>query len=141
METDMIPSRTAAALALFLAGAASAADLTVQVDDVKSAQGTIMVAVYDSADSFLKKPTRSARVAATAGTMSVLIKDLPAGEYGIALFHDANGNGKMDSNLMGIPSEDHAFSNNALGHMGPPKFEQVKFSLPANGTTATISLR
>ena len=34
-----------------------------------------------------------------------------------------------------------AFSNNARGTMGPPSFEQVKFSLPAAGATATISLR
>jgi uncharacterized protein (DUF2141 family) len=141
LETHMKPIRSAAVLALFLAGAAGAADLTVRVEDVKSAQGNIMVALYDSADSFLKRPAKATRVAAAAGTVSVVIKDLPAGEYGIALFHDANGNGKMDSNLMGIPSEDHAFSNNARGTMGPPKFEQVKFSLPGDGATATISLR
>lgn len=131
---------TAAALALF-ASSANAADLTVRVEDVRSAQGSIMVAVYDSADGFLKRPARAARAAAAAGVVDLVIKDLPAGEYGIALFHDANGNGKMDSNPMGIPSEDHAFSNNARGTMGPPKFEQVKFSLPAGGATATVSLR
>lgn len=136
----MKPILTAAVLALFVTGA-SAADLTVRVEDVRSAQGSIMVAVYDSADGFLKRPAKAARAAAAAGVVDVVIKDLPAGEYGIALFHDANGNGKMDSNPMGIPSEDHAFSNNARGNMGPPKFEQVKFSLPAGGATATVSLR
>lgn len=133
--------RIAAALALFVGGAATAADLTVRVEDVKSAQGNIMVAVYDSANNFLKRPAKATRVAAAAGVVDLVIKDLPAGEYGIALFHDANGNGKMDSNPMGIPVEDHAFSNNALGNMGPPTFEQVKFSMPAGGATATISLR
>lgn len=136
----MKPILTAAALALF-ASSANAADLTVRVEDVKSAQGSIMVAVYDSADGFLKRPAKAARAAAAAGVVDVVIKDLPAGEYGIALFHDANGNGKMDSNPMGIPSEDHAFSNNARGTMGPPKFEQVKFPLPAGGATAIVSLR
>jgi uncharacterized protein (DUF2141 family) len=42
---------------------------------------------------------------------------------------------------MGIPVEEHAFSNNALGNMGPPTFEQVKFTVPVAGATATISLR
>lgn len=134
--------RTAACLALaFLSCAAGAADLTVRVTDVKSGEGNIMVAVYDSADGFLRRPLQSARVAAAAGSVDLLIKDLPAGDYGIALFHDANSNGKMDANMMGIPLEDHAFSNNARGTMGPPSFEQVKLRLPAAGATATISLR
>jgi len=139
----MNPIRTACLAFCLFAGAANAAaaDLTIRVTDVKSSQGKLMVAVYDSADRFLRRPLQTARVAAAAGTVDVVIKDLPAGGYGIALFHDANDNGKMDSNAMGIPLEDHAFSNNALGNMGPPSFEQVKFALPADGATATISLR
>lgn len=138
----MHPIRSAASLALtlFAIGAAHAADLSVRVEDAKSAQGTILIAVYD-AGSFLKKPVKTAYVAASTQPVTVQIKDLPEGEYGVALFHDANGNNKMDMNAMGIPAEDHAFSNNALGNMGPPSFEQVKFSLPAAGATAVISLR
>ena len=138
----MHPIRTAAAIAaLFTCAAAGAADLTVRVQDVASAQGAILVAVYDSAGNYLKRPAKTGRAPALAGTVDVLIKDLPAGEYGLALFHDANGNGQMDRNLIGIPSEDHAFSNNARGNMGPPTFEQGKFSVPAGGATATVSLR
>lgn len=138
----MKPILTAATIATLSAcGAAGAADLTVRVADVQSAQGSIMVAVYDSAANFLVRPARAARVPAAAGTVDLVIKDLPAGEYGIALFHDTNSNGKMDRNAMGIPSEEHAFSNNARGTMGPPSFEQVKFSLPASGAAAAISLR
>lgn len=138
----MTPIRTAACLALFLISAAvQAGDLAIRVDDVKSSEGTIMVALFDSADTFLKRPAKVARVPASTGTVDVLIKDVPAGEFGFSLFHDANGNGKMDRNLVGIPTEDYAFSNNALGKMGPPSFEQVKFAIPATGTATTISLR
>jgi uncharacterized protein (DUF2141 family) len=70
-----------------------------------------------------------------------VIQDVPAGDYGIALYHDANGNGKMDRNAMGLPAEDYAFSNNALGNMGPPSFEQARFPVPQAGTTVTVSLR
>lgn len=136
----MNPIRTACLLLALLAGTAGAADLTVRVEDARSADGNIMIAVYD-AGSFLKKPVKTASVAASTQAVTVRIADLPEGEYGIALFHDANGNGKMDSNAMGIPVEDHAFSNNARGNMGPPRFEQVKISLPAAGAAATISLR
>lgn len=139
----MKPIRTATlALALaFSCAAAQAGDLAIRIDDVKSSEGSIMVAVYDSADSFLKRPVKAARMPASAGAVEVLIKDLAPGQYGFALFHDANGNGKLDRNAMGIPAEDHAFSNNALGHMGPPSFEQTSFAVAPSGASATVSLR
>lgn len=138
----MKPQRLAPCLALALfAASAQAGDLSITVDGVKSSQGQIMVALYDSADGFLKRTVKTGAAPAANGSTKLTIKDVPAGEYGFALFHDANGNGKMDKNMMGIPSEDYAFSNNALGNMGPPSFEQARFSVPAAGAATTVSLR
>lgn len=129
-----------AAIALLSTQLCSAADLTVQIDDVKSTEGMLMVALYD-AKSFLKKPVKAARAAAVAGGTTVVFKDLPEGEYAFALFHDANGNGRMDKNPIGIPTEDYAFSNNALGTMGPPSFESARFAVTAAGSTTRVSLK
>jgi uncharacterized protein (DUF2141 family) len=38
-------------------------------------------------------------------------------------------------------TEGHGFSNNAIGNMGPPSFEQARFTLPAGGATVRVSLR
>ncbi|MDQ1920286.1 DUF2141 domain-containing protein [Massilia pseudoviolaceinigra] len=127
--------------ALLTASLASAADLTIRIDDVRSDDGTVMVALYDSAGSFLKKPVGGAGGKAVKGSTTVTIKDLPAGHYAYAIYHDANANGKMDANMMGIPTEDFAFSNNALGKMGPPKFGDAMFTLPAAGLSAAVSLK
>lgn len=128
----------ACALSLNLA---CAADLTVHIDDIKSADGTIMIAVYNSEGSFLKQPAKAnGAPAATAGSV-VVFKDLPEGEYAFAAYHDANGNGKMDKNILGIPTEDYAFSNNAMGKMGPPSFEKAKIALPAAGATVRVSFK
>ncbi len=127
----------AALLAMNLAGAA---DLTIQVDDVK-AGGTVMVALYNSEGSFLKAPAKATGAPASPGGTVLVIKDLPEGEYAFAIFHDANTNGKMDKNLLGIPTEDYAFSNNALGKMGPPSYASAKFALPAAGATLRVSLK
>lgn len=120
---------------------AGAADLTIRIDDVRSADGTVQVAVYDSAGTFLKKAAGAAGEKAVKGSTSVTVRDLAAGDYAYAIFHDANGNGKMDANMMGIPTEDFAFSNNALGKMGPPRFDEARFTLPAAGLNATVSLK
>lgn len=129
------------ACTLLSAALAGAADLTVRIDDVRSADGTLELALYDSAGSFLKKSVSATGQKAVKGTTTIVIKDVPAGDYAYAIFHDANGNGKMDANMMGIPTEDFAFSNNALGRMGPPKFGDARFTLPAAGLNATVSLK
>lgn len=120
---------------------AGAAELTIAVDGVASAEGQLMVALYNNADAFRGKPMRALSVPATSGAMQLLIKDLPAGDYAFAIYHDANGNGKLDRNPLGMPSEDYAFSNNAAGKRGPPEFEQARFSLPAGGATNAVNLR
>lgn len=125
---------------LCAAALASAADLTIEVSDVKSADGAVLVALY-TADGFLTKPVTGTSAPATAGGMTLVLKDVPEGDYAFALFHDANGNGKMDRNMMGMPVEDYAFSNNALGKMGPPSYDSARIAVPAAGATVRVSLK
>lgn len=136
-----LPATAFCAFALLGASLASAASLTIRIDDVRSADGTLEVAVYNSAGAFLKKSVAATGAKAVQGSTTVTVNDLPAGDYAYAIFHDANGNGKMDTNMMGIPTEDYAFSNNAFGKMGPPKFDAAKLTLPAAGLNATVSLK
>ncbi len=134
--------KTAAGAAAFLAmQLAGAADLTIVIDDVKLAQGNVMVAVFNSEGNFLKAPAKTGGAPAAAAGNTVVIKDLPEGEYSFSVYHDANGNGKLDKNLLGIPTEDYAFSNNAVGKMGPPSYASAKFALPAAGASMRVSLK
>lgn len=124
-----------------MTASASAADLTIAVEGVANADGQLMVALYNSADAFPGKPFRVASAQASAGTVRVEIKDMPQGDYAFALYHDANGNGKLDRNVVGMPVEDYAFSNNALGKRGAPGFADARFQLPAAGAAVSVSLR
>ncbi|NYE60169.1 uncharacterized protein (DUF2141 family) [Duganella sp. 1224] len=130
-------------LALLFASTAPVfgADLTIRIDGVASADGDIKIALYNSADSFLSKPVRGLQAPAHAGTVEVKVADLAPGDYAFAVYHDANGNGKMDRNMVGMPTEDYAFSNNAAGKRGAPRFEDARIALPADGATATVNLR
>lgn len=128
-------------LCLSATGLAAAADLAVHISDVRTADGKVMVAVYGSAADFLKTPVLAAHTAADPAGKTIVLKDLPAGEYALAVYHDANGNGKMDKNMMGIPTEDYAFSNNAIGKFGPPAFDSAKITLAAAGSSTRISLK
>ena len=66
--------------------------------------------------------------------------DLPEGTYAIALFIDANENLKIDKNFLGIPKEQYGFSNNAMGKLSGPSFQQAKFQVKGK-TVQSIKLK
>ena len=133
--------RSAIFLLAAIAPLAHAADLTIRVDNVRSVGGQLMVALYDGAATFLKQPARSQGVPAEAGSTTVVFRDLAPGRYAITVYHDANGNGKMDSNMMGTPVEAYAFGNDAQGRMGPPSFDDAALAVPAAGLATHVTLR
>jgi uncharacterized protein (DUF2141 family) len=118
-----------------------AADLTIRIDGVSGAEGEIKLALFNSADTFLARPLRSLAAPAHDGTVQLVVADLPAGDYAFAVYHDANNNGKMDRNAMGMPTEDYAFSNDAAGKRGAPRYDDARIALPASGATTTVNLR
>ena len=123
------------------AAQARAADLMIRIDNVESNEGQVMVALYDGAADWMKRPLQTAAVETVAGTTTVQFKDLAPGVYAFAVYHDANGNGRLDRNRMGMPVEMSTFSNDAQGFMGPAPFEAAKFALPDAGRSLTVNLR
>ena len=59
----------------------------------------------------------------------ISIPDLKLGKYAVRCYHDENLNGKMETNLVGKPTEGYGFSNNVIGKFGPPPFEKWLFEL------------
>jgi uncharacterized protein (DUF2141 family) len=78
-------------------------------------------------DGWLTKPVGAAVVSAKTAKPICVFRGIPEGTYGLSAFHDKNANGKLDTNLLGMPIEDYCASNNARGFMGPPSFEDAKF--------------
>ena len=139
--------------ALLLAGGFAAADdpsggedargsLTVVVPGLASNEGKVIIALFDSAEDFEKGDAfvRSAFVEPENQRAVWTFGDLPFGEYAFRLFHDENGNEKIDTNWMGIPKERYAFSNDARGKFGPPGYEAAKFRFESDGMTIEVKL-
>lgn len=140
MKTSKLISACIIAAALGMYGTAKAETLTIVIEDIREAEGTLQIQVlagqaqFDGdgvAAQFLKS--------AVAGSMTFVAADLPSGEYAIRVMHDVNGNDDLDANFVGMPTEPYAFSNNAKGRFGPAKWEDVRFVLE-NDLTQVISL-
>jgi uncharacterized protein (DUF2141 family) len=118
------------------------ATLTMRLT-VRDDRGQVGCALFNSAKGF---PTDSSAAVqrkwcAIEKTESACqFEPVPAGTYAVACFHDENKNGKLDKNLLGIPSEGSVASNNAKGSMGPPSFEDAKFSLAAKPTVLRLTM-
>lgn len=128
-------------VALAAASSAAAADLTVTFD-VAEPKGAVMVALFNSEAAYDGDKQTAANMAPVAGNQaSVTFKDLPPGRYAVKSFHDVNGDGKMGTNPLGMPTEPFGFSNNAPVRMGPPAWADAAFDVGAAGAAQTISLK
>lgn len=123
--------------------AAGSAVLTVTFAELQAPRGQIMLALFDSEAAYGGRgaPVRQEMVAVTGATASVRMEGLQPGRYAVKAFHDLNGDGRMNSNPFGMPTEPFAFSNNAHGNMGPASWADAAFDVAATGAAQSITLR
>jgi uncharacterized protein (DUF2141 family) len=132
------------AFGLAISGPAQAADLEIIVTGIRDqeSQGKVFIGVFNSPDGFLKDERRYARAAIpVVGGVARIIFTLPPGRYAAVVFHDANNNGELDTNAIGIPLEDYGFSRDARGLMSAPSFEDAALDVPETGARDIITLR
>lgn len=133
----------AAALALCFAQAGFAATLNIKVSEFDSATGQLMVQVVANEDAYAgrQKPAAARMLNISATTpVSLAFADLPAGKYAVMVIHDKNSNGKLDSNIIGIPKEGYGFSNNPKV-MRQPTFAEASFDIGKDDLSIAIELR
>lgn len=115
--------------------------LVLKVSDYETPTGQIAVALFRNEASFeAETPYRDAVVKISGPTTTIIFDDLPVGEYAFKLFHDANMNGELDTDGLGIPSEDYFFSTDASDPFSAPEFDESKFILPKGKMVRNISL-
>jgi uncharacterized protein (DUF2141 family) len=100
-------------------------------------------ALFDSVESFPQRDDAlaTAWIAADGERVAWVVDDLDPGTYAVAVFQDLDGDGKLSRASLGPPSEPYAFSNDARGTFGPPKFQQAAVRLQAGDAEIVIALR
>ncbi|MEJ0023360.1 MAG: DUF2141 domain-containing protein [Alphaproteobacteria bacterium] len=131
-----------AAMFAFAAGllsTAQAATIKVEVRDVASARGNVLVALCDEA-TFLKRCAHSAMAQARRGEVAVTFVNIPPGRYAVMAYHDENGDRRLNRSMIGIPTEGAGFSRNAVGTAGPPKFSDAAVNVAQADATLSVDL-
>lgn len=131
-------------LPLLSTSGASTIDVHITVHGLQTSGGYLRLAVYDSDRNYLKTPVfkKTIPVMRTDVAMGMHVTvPLQAGEYAIAMYHDANGNGKFDRGFMGLPIEKFGFSNDARPKLKAPPFDKVKFTVDQDNRDLSIRVK
>lgn len=128
---------------MMVLSAASAATLTINVDNVEPKGGTLRVSLYDAAtwSKAEDDPLASANVPAVAPQTVVTLTDVKPGVYGVKTYQDTNNNGKFDQGFLGLPKERYGFSRDAKPFLSEPGFDRAKFTVGEGANEITIHLR
>lgn len=115
-------------MSIVLAAAVLAAGpITFEIGNVRNARGKILVAVCPQ-NKFLKEDCIfNGEAPARVGNVTVVVQNVPPGDYAAQAFHDENGNEEVDQNFIGIPKEGVGFSRDAKIVFGPPKWRDAHF--------------
>ena len=119
-------------------------NLSVRVDGVRNDRGVVLVSLYDQAEGFPRDRDAvllTQKVVASKGSVHVHFGELAPGEYAIAVLHDENESGDMDSNFIGLPKEGYGFSNDVKPKLKAPSFDDTKFRVDGDETEVVLEMR
>jgi uncharacterized protein (DUF2141 family) len=137
------------ALALLCAAAchelptqAHAAELIVKVTGIGEAPGQIGCALFKGPTGFPmdNSATQQQWQAADPKGVSCKFSDVADGSYAVSVSYDLNGNKKVDTNFLGIPTEAWGVSNNVRPALRAPRFEEAVFKM-VDGKDLTLDIK
>jgi len=115
----------------------------VEIAGLHSDKGQVLCSLFSSPSDFPKKTGKAvahAKSSIARGHASCEFPGIAPGRYAVSVFHDENSNGKLDTNFLGIPREGVGASNDARGHMGPPKFDAAHFQFSGGRFNLKITI-
>jgi uncharacterized protein (DUF2141 family) len=116
--------------------------VSVTVSSSSPKAGEIRLAVYANETDFQQQRPVTSVIKPHPGNSVDLEVALPeAGTYVLAAFHDVNGNGKLDKNFFGIPTEPYGFSRPPASKWEAPKFTDISSTFSGNKAVARLELK
>lgn len=136
-------ARFLAVLATCLPLAAGAAGVVVRITGLSEPLGQVGCSLFAGPAGF-PMDSGNARVVwlpAEAAGVVCRYADVPEGRYAIAIAHDLNGNRRVDTNLIGLPTEPWGVSNNVRPNLRAPRFDEAVFTIGADAKDVVIDIK
>jgi uncharacterized protein (DUF2141 family) len=117
--------------------------LIIEINKLENSKGSIQLSLFKSSEGFpneYKKSFRYLTAPSVTGLNKIEMKDIPFGNYALAVLHDENNDFELDTNFLGIPTEGYGFSNNVKGLFGPPDYDEAKFKFNESSKILKIIL-
>ncbi|MBC8055466.1 MAG: DUF2141 domain-containing protein [Rhizobiales bacterium] len=139
MKALLTASTAALALFSFATLAHSQAGCAkVEVQNLRTGQGPLMVAAYADAGSFRKTAASQMQMAVTGETMQIQVCGLSGDTAAITIYQDLNSNGKLDANPFGMPTEPWGSSGKS-SPMSAPTWATAQVPLGAETIVLKLS--
>jgi len=120
---------------------AQLAKLTVTIRGLEPATGKLEVSLFNSAESFLKKPLlQNSEPVDGNEEITTEFVGLVEGDYAVVVVHDENDNGVLDTGFLGFGGESYGYSNNAFSWLGRPSFNAARFTVGSEDQKIVIDL-
>ncbi len=116
---------------------AQSGDLTVTLENPGDKKGKVYVGVFTE-QNFLMNPSESGMIDLDRNQTQVTLKAIAYGTYAVSIFHDANGNGQLDMDEYGRPTEPWGLSGSSSGMM--PMWSEAKFEHDSNEKVVGIKM-
>lgn len=121
-------------------GTAQAADVSIGIDGVRAQKGPLYVSLQTAAQ-FLKNEGTYGKIIPDpkAGKMTVVLNGVAPGEYSVSVWHDVDKDGVFDRTDAGLPLDGWSMFN-AAALRGEPRFDEVKFTVSAQGAAIDLDM-
>jgi uncharacterized protein (DUF2141 family) len=115
--------------------------IVVRVVNMPNNQGRLRVALCTEAQWLGSIWSAVVAVPASGGAQVVTLQGIAPGTYGVMVHHDINGDGVINRDRLGRPTEGIGFSRDAPMLFGPPRFKDACFTYKGGDMALDVALR
>ncbi len=124
-------------------GSEGKCSIVIHVTGFRNTKGVLGAELFTSSNGWpetVDKSFRHGHFPIQGDHATARFDHIPAGNYGVVVLHDENGNEKLDRNLLMVPKEGFGFANNPHVMLAAPPIEKATIPVTCPSTTTEIHL-
>jgi len=108
--------------------------LSITIHNIYPVKGDIYIAIYDNDDDFMDIEKVAFRKIAPieSEVQTIILNDIPAGEYAVSVFQDIDENGELIQILLAYPANPSAFRTMPGEDSVLPNLKMLSLPSPAH---------